>query len=54
MKWEWKGKLLAPLNTIIRRMLALPVLRVAQCVVFAATLAGWGWDDAVRTWRNME
>ena len=54
MKWEWKGKRLAPLHTIARRLLALPVLRVAQCLVFAATLAGWGWDEAMRTWQGMD
>jgi len=53
MKWEWNGRRLAPPLTITRRLLALPVLRVAQCLVFVATLAGWGWGEAVRVWQDM-
>lgn len=54
MKWEWKGRRLAPPHIIARRLLALPVLWLAQCLVFVATLAGWGWDDAVQSWRDMD
>ena len=54
MKWGWNGRRLADPLTMVRRLLALPVLRVAQGLVFVATLLGWGWDDAMRTWREKE
>ena len=52
MKWEWNGRRLAPLHTIARRLLALPMLRAAQCLVFLANLVGCGFDEAMREWRN--
>lgn len=53
MKWEWKGRRLAPPLTILRRLLALPLLRLAQCAVFLATWLGWGFDVAKDEWDAM-
>lgn len=52
MKWEWKGRRLAPLHTILRRLVVLPVLMVAHGLVFAAVLVGWGFDAALQAWRG--
>lgn len=53
MKWEWKGRPLAHPLTILRRLAALPFLRISQCLVFIAAMAGWGIDHAKDEWRNM-
>ncbi len=54
MKWQYKGQRLAPPITIIRRLIALPILRLAQCLVFASIWFGWGIDDAKDFWVSKE
>lgn len=54
MKWEWKGLRLAHPVTIARRLAALPVLRLAQMVVFVAIWFGWGLDHAIDAWENKD
>lgn len=54
MKWEWKGRRLAPPWMIARRLLALPLLRAAQILVFVFTFLGWGCSEAKSAWNNMD
>lgn len=52
MKWQYKGMPLAHPVTILRRLLAYPLMMVARCLLFVAILAGWGMFDAVRVWKE--
>ncbi len=54
MKWEWKGRKLAPIHMIALRLLLWPALMAAKCVAAAAVWIGWGKADAVRLWRYWE
>ena len=53
-KWEWNGRPLAPPSTILRRLLAFPILRSAQAVAFIAILIGWGLYDAKHYWSHKD
>lgn len=51
-RWRWSGERLANPLTILRRLLAWPLmqaLRVLLCIVVAA---GWGVETAHETWRG--
>jgi hypothetical protein len=53
-RWEYQGIPLAPPLTIARRLLAWPVFQAVRCLLFVVVLAGWGLDDAQRTWSDTQ
>lgn len=51
--WRWRGKDLAHPLTILRRLVALPLLLAGKVAVFVSILLGWGLDEAVDAWGVM-
>jgi hypothetical protein len=41
-----------PFHKIVRRLIALPFLFVGMVIMFLAILIGFGYQEAVRFWRN--
>jgi len=54
MKWEYKGRALARPDIIVRRLVALPLLRFSQVLVCLFLFLGWGIDVAKRQWDDFE
>lgn len=51
--WTLRGQKLAYPLTILRRLLALPLLLAGRALVFLACWLGWGMDDAVDAWDRL-